>query len=242
MIVVPAIDVRGGKVVRLEQGLLQQETVYGADPAEWARYWEAEGAQRLHVVDLDAAIQGRPQPEVLAAVIEAVRIPVEVGGGLHSFESAERYRAAGAERVIFGTAAVSNPELVQRAAQAWPGSVAVALDAKDGKVSVAGWQEITQVDALELALRVEGWGVARLQYTDTLRDGTLVGPNLPAIEQLARACGLRITAGGGVAALEDLRRLQAFEPLGLDEVVVGKALYEKRFSVAQAIALLDGHA
>lgn len=242
MIVLPAIDVRGGKVVRLKQGLLQQETIYGADPAELARHWESEGAQRLHLVDLDAAIQGRPQPEVVAAVIKAVRIPVEVGGGLRSFESAERYRAAGAERVIFGTAAVSNPEVVQRAAQAWPGAVAVALDAKEGKVSVAGWKEITQVDALELALRVEAWGVARLQYTDVLRDGTLVGPNLPAIEQLARACGLPVTAGGGVATLEDLRRLQAFEPLGLDEVVVGKALYEKRFTLAQAVALLAGHA
>jgi phosphoribosylformimino-5-aminoimidazole carboxamide ribotide isomerase len=240
VIVLPAIDVRAGKVVRLKQGQLQQETVYGSDPAALARHWEAAGAERLHLVDLDAALQGRPQADVLAAVIRAVRIPVEVGGGLRSFDDARRWREAGAERVIFGTAAISNPEAVERAAREWPGGVCVALDARDGKVAVAGWQEITRVGALELALRVKALGVTRVQFTDVVRDGTLVGPNLAATEQLARDSGLRVTASGGVSTLDDLRRLRPLEACGVDEVIVGKALYERRFSLAEARAALRG--
>ena len=239
MIVVPAVDIRGGKVVRLKQGQLQEEKVYGSDPVEVARRWEGEGAPRLHVVDLDAAISGRPQFEAIADVIDAVRIPVEVGGGLRVLETAMRYRARGADRVVFGTAAVADPGVVQEAARRWPGSVAVALDARNGKVAVAGWKEITRVDAVDLALRVKGWGVARLQYTDVMRDGTLMGPNVAGIEALARKAGLPITAAGGISILEDLTRLSALEALGVDEVVVGKALYEQRFTLAQARAALE---
>jgi phosphoribosylformimino-5-aminoimidazole carboxamide ribotide isomerase len=234
MIVMPAIDVRGGKVVRLKQGQLQEETIYGSDPAEVARKWEGEGARRLHLVDLDAAVSGKPQFDAIANVIDAVKIPVEVGGGLRVLEIAMRYRDRGADRVVFGTAAIADPGVVQEAARLWPQSVAVALDARHGKVAVAGWKEITRVDAVELARRVKGWGVSRLQYTDVMRDGTLSGPNLPGIETMAREAGLPITASGGVSVLDDLTRLAALEPLGVDEVIVGKALYEKRFTLAQA--------
>jgi phosphoribosylformimino-5-aminoimidazole carboxamide ribotide isomerase len=234
MIVVPAIDIRGGKVVRLKQGQLQEEKVYGSVPVEAARRWESEGAARLHVVDLDAAVSGRPQFDAIAEVIDAVEIPVEVGGGLRVLETAMRYRARGADRVIFGTAAVADPGVVQEAARLWPASVAVALDARNGKVAVAGWKEITRVDAVELAARVKSWGVPRLQYTDVMRDGTLMGPNVAGIEALARQAGMAITAAGGISILEDLTRLAALEPLGVDEVVVGKALYERRFTLAQA--------
>lgn len=235
MIVVPAIDIRGGQVVRLRQGELTELTVYGSDPAEMARQWEAQGACRLHLVDLDAAISGEPQFEALAAVIAAVRIPVEVGGGLRSLESAQRYRERGADRVIFGTAAVASPAVVRSAVQQWSQAVAVALDAKQGKVTVAGWTELTEVAAVDLAAEVRSWGVARIQYTDVVRDGTLVGPNLPAIEEMARVSGLRITAAGGVSRIEDLVRLKALETVGVDEVIVGKALYEGRFTLAQAL-------
>ncbi len=238
--ILPAIDVRGGQVVRLKQGQLQQETVYGSDPAEVARHWESAGAERLHLVDLDAALQGKPQAEALAAVIRAVRIPVEVGGGLRSLEDARRWLEAGAERVIFGTAAVSNPEVVRQAVAAWPGRVCVALDARDGQVTVAGWQEVTRVEARSLALQVRALGVTRVQFTDVTRDGTLVGPNLAATEQLARASGLRVTASGGVASLDDLRRLRPLEACGVDEVIVGKALYERRFNLAEGRAALRG--
>jgi phosphoribosylformimino-5-aminoimidazole carboxamide ribotide isomerase len=236
MIVVPAIDVRGGKVVRLKQGQLQEEKVYGSDPVAVARKWEAEGAARLHVVDLDAALGGHPQFGIIADVIAGVKIPVEVGGGLRVLETAMRYKDRGADRVVFGTAAVADPGVVQEAARRWPASVAVALDARNGKVAVAGWKEITRVDAVELAARVKGWGVARLQYTDVMRDGTLMGPNIPGIEALARQAGIPVTAAGGISILEDLTRLAALEPLGVDEVVVGKALYEQRFTLAQARA------
>ena len=238
MIVMPAIDLRGGKVVRLKQGQLQEEQVYGSDPCEVARRWEAEGAARLHVVDLDAAVSAVPQFDVVAKIIEAVKIPVEVGGGLRVLETAMRYRERGADRVIFGTAAVADPGVVQEAIRLWPQSVAVALDARNGKVAVAGWKEITRVDAVDLALRVKSWGVVRLQYTDVLRDGMLTGPNLSSIEALARQVGIAITASGGVSVLEDLTKVAALEPLGVDEVIVGKALYERRFTLAQALAEL----
>ncbi|HET7294278.1 MAG TPA: 1-(5-phosphoribosyl)-5-[(5-phosphoribosylamino)methylideneamino]imidazole-4-carboxamide isomerase [Vicinamibacteria bacterium] len=235
MIVVPAIDLRGGKVVRLKQGELQAEKVYGSDPVGCARFWEGEGAPRLHIVDLDAALGGRPQFDVVAAIIEQVSVPVEVGGGLRILENAMRYRDRGADRVIFGTAAVASPGVVQKAVQLWPAHVAVALDARNGRVALAGWTEVSDVAAVELAARVREWGVQRIQYTDVLRDGTLVGPNLAGIEQLARASGLRVTAAGGVATLDDVRRIAALEPHGLDELVVGKALYERRFSLAEAM-------
>jgi phosphoribosylformimino-5-aminoimidazole carboxamide ribotide isomerase len=234
MIVVPAIDVRGGKVVRLKQGQLQAEEVYGSDPAEVARRWEAEGAARLHLVDLDAAISNRPQFDVMEKIIAAVKVPVEVGGGLRVLENAMRYRDRGVDRVIFGTAAVANPGVVLAAARRWPQAVAVALDAREGKVAVAGWKEISTVDALDLARQVKSWGVPRIQYTDVVRDGTLVGPNLAGIEEMARASGLRITAAGGFSSIDDLRRLKSLEKLGVDEVVLGKALYEKRLTLAQA--------
>jgi len=237
VVVIPAIDIRGGKVVRLTRGELAEETVYGSLPVEAARRWEAEGAGRLHVVDLDAAISGKPQFQAVAEVIAAVRIPVEVGGGLRALENAMRYREQGADRVIFGTAAVAAPGVVQAAVELWPDAVAVALDAKLGKVTVAGWQEITTVDAAELAARVKGWGVRRIQYTDVVRDGTLVGPNLDGLKQVAQAAGLRVTAAGGVATLGDIGALRGLEALGVDEVIVGKALYERRFTLAQAQAV-----
>jgi phosphoribosylformimino-5-aminoimidazole carboxamide ribotide isomerase len=240
MIVVPAIDIRKGRVVRLVQGRAHDETVYGADPAEVARRWEGEGAGRIHVVDLDAAIDGIQQPDAVGAVVAAVRIPVEVGGGIRSFEDAQRYRDLGAQRVIFGTAAVSRPDAVQAAVSHWPEAVAVAIDARDGHVAVAGWNELTDVDALELAATVEGWGVVRVQFTDVRRDGTLVGPNLSAIEALGRRTGLRITAAGGISDVADLVRLAALEPFGVDEAIVGKALYEGRVTLAAAREALAG--
>jgi phosphoribosylformimino-5-aminoimidazole carboxamide ribotide isomerase len=243
MIVVPAIDIRKGRVVRLRQGRAEDETVYGTDPAEVARRWAGEGAERLHLVDLDAAIDGMPQPEAVGAVVQAVRIPVEVGGGIRTVEDARRYRDLGAERVIFGTAAVSRPDTVQAAVSRWPHAVAVAIDARNGRVAVAGWNETTDVDALELAATVEGWGVVRVQFTDVRRDGTLVGPNLEAIEALGRRTGLRITAAGGISDVADLVRLAELEPFGVDEAIVGKALYEGRVGLAEARrALAEGEA
>jgi phosphoribosylformimino-5-aminoimidazole carboxamide ribotide isomerase len=234
MIVIPAVDVRGGRVVRLRQGRLENETVYGDDPAEAARRWADEGAERLHVVDLDAALGGDPQFDALESLMSAVSIPVEVGGGLRVLETAMRYRDRGADRVIFGTAAVADPGVVQAALGMWPAAVAVALDAKNGRVTVGGWKEITTVRAVDLAGRCREWGVRRLQYTDVTRDGTLVGPNVSATEELARAARVPVTASGGVSSLDDLRALVAIADAGVDEVIVGRALYDERFTLAQA--------
>ena len=242
MIVVPAIDIRKGRVVRLLQGRSENETVYGNSPAEVARRFEAEGAERLHVVDLDAAIDDVQQTDAVADVVRAVRIPVEVGGGIRSVEDAARYLGLGVERVIFGTAAVSRPEDVQAAVSRWGQAVAVAIDARDGKVAVKGWNEVTATDALELAATVESWGVVRVQFTDTRRDGTLIGPNIEAIEALGRRTGLRLTAAGGVSETADLVRLRPLEAFGVDEVIVGKAIYEGRVTIAAARAALAGEA
>jgi phosphoribosylformimino-5-aminoimidazole carboxamide ribotide isomerase len=238
VIVVPAIDMRGGKVVRLRQGRPEDETTYGTDPAEAARRWAAEGAERLHLVDLDAAIDGRPQSDVVGAVIAAAGIPVEVGGGLRSIDTARRYRDVGADRLIFGTATVRQPEVVEEAARLWPEHVAVAIDAREGRVTVSGWMDDTAVDALDLGRRVKSWGIPRVQYTDVKRDGTLDGPNVEAIEEIARQTGLRITAAGGVSTLDDLVRLSALAGLGVDEVISGKALYDGRFTLAEARSAL----
>lgn len=235
MIVVPAIDLRQGRVVRLHQGRAQEETVYAVDPAEVARRFEAEGARRIHLVDLDAAMNGARQAAAVASVVRAVRIPVEVGGGVRTLADALAVRADGAERVIFGTAAVARPDVVQAAVeQLGAEAVAVAIDAKDGRVAVSGWTEATDVDALELAVAVESWGVRRVQFTDVRRDGTLQGPNLAAIEALGRRTNLRITAAGGVSDASDLVRLSALEALGVDEAIVGKALYEGRVTLQAA--------
>lgn len=237
MIVVPAIDVRAGRVVRLKQGRLQDEQVYGADPSEVARRFEAEGARRLHLVDIDAALGGRPQPEVVEAVLRAVRVPVEVGGGLRTLEAAQRYRDRGAERLIFGTAVVTDPAMVQGALALFGEAVVVALDARSGLVTVGGWQEITQVRAVDLAVQVGSWGVRRVQYTDTVREGMLQGPNLAGTAELAHVSGLRITVAGGVSTLTDLLRLRDCSPQ-VDEAIVGKALYEGRFTLSEASAML----
>jgi phosphoribosylformimino-5-aminoimidazole carboxamide ribotide isomerase len=234
MIVVPAIDLRGGRVVRLRQGRAEEETVYAGTPAETAHRFADEGAQRIHLVDLDAAMGGTPQSDAIASVLRSVAIPVELGGGVRTLEDALRLRELGVERVIFGTAAIARPDVVQAALARFPEAVAVAIDARDGKVAVEGWTEATGVEALELAARVEAWGVRRVQFTDVRRDGTLVGPNLEALEALGTRTSLRITAAGGVSDAADLVRLAALERFGVDEVIVGKALYEGRVTLAAA--------
>ena len=246
MIVVPAIDLRAGRVVRLRQGRAEEETVYAGAPAEVARRFEAEGARRIHLVDLDAAMGGLAQGSAIETVVKAVAIPVELGGGVRTLEDAERLIALGVERVIFGTAAIARPEVVQAVLARVPAeAVAVAIDARDGRVAVSGWTEATDVSALELAATVEGWGVVRVQFTDVRRDGTLSGPNLEALEALGRSTSLRITAAGGVSDAADLARLAPLEAHGVDEVIVGKALYEGRLTLAaarEALASTGGRA
>ncbi|MFB3072385.1 MAG: 1-(5-phosphoribosyl)-5-[(5-phosphoribosylamino)methylideneamino]imidazole-4-carboxamide isomerase [bacterium] len=240
MILYPAIDIQGGRCVRLFQGRMEEATVYGDDPAAMARRWVDEGAGALHVVDLDGARNGRPQnvDEVLA-IRRAVAVPIQVGGGLRSHEAAAAYLEAGIERVVLGTRAAVDADFLAELCAAHPGRVAVGIDARDGLVALKGWTEIIPLEADELARRVENIGASAIIYTDIARDGTLTGPNVEAVAAVARGVALPVIASGGVATVEDLRSLKALAADGVEGVIVGKALYEGTVSVAEALSALS---
>lgn len=240
MILYPAIDIQGGRCVRLFQGRMEEATVYGDDPAAMARRWVDEGAGALHVVDLDGARNGRPQnvDEVLA-IRRAVAVPIQVGGGLRSHEAATAYLEAGIERVVLGTRAAVDADFLAELCAAHPGRVAVGIDARDGLVALKGWTEIIPLEADELARRVENIGASAIIYTDIARDGTLTGPNVEAVAAVARGVALPVIASGGVATVEDLRSLKALAADGVEGVIVGKALYEGTVSVAEALSALS---
>ncbi len=239
MMLYPAIDIQGGRCVRLVQGRMEEATVYGEDPAAMARRWVAEGAEALHIVDLDGALEGQPQNgEAVLAIRRAVAVPLQVGGGLRSREAAAAYLDAGVERVVLGTRAAVDGEFLAEICAAHPGRVAVGIDARDGQVALKGWTEVIPLEAPELARRAEDLGAAAVIYTDIARDGTLSGPNVEAVSSLARQVTLPVIASGGVATVEDLRRLKALEADGVEGVIVGKALYEETLTVAEALAVL----
>ncbi|MGQ9557778.1 MAG: 1-(5-phosphoribosyl)-5-[(5-phosphoribosylamino)methylideneamino]imidazole-4-carboxamide isomerase [Desulfurispora sp.] len=241
MLVIPAIDLREGRCVRLVEGRLDAETVYSDDPVAMAAAWQAQGARWLHVVDLDGAFAGKPKNlEVIREIICSVQIPVQVGGGIREMGAIEELLALGAGRVILGTVAIYRPELVQEACRRFGERVLVGIDARDGKVAIEGWGVTAQKDALELALEMKKIGVSRIVFTDIWRDGKLVGPNLQAIADLARASGLKIIASGGVSTLEDIVAVKGLAPLGVEAVIVGKALYAGTVTLAQALAAAAG--
>lgn len=241
MRVLPAIDLKNGKCVRLLRGEWEAETVYGEDPLAMAMHWVNQGAEYLHVVDLDAAVHGsevnRPLIERLC---KEVPVPLEVGGGVRSRERAEVLLRLGADRVIFGTAALRRPEVVREACSQFPGRIAVGIDARGGRVAVQGWRETSEVDAEELALEVAAWGACRIIFTDIERDGTLQGVNVARTCALARRVPIPVTASGGVGSLDDLRRLYREGPSNLDEVIVGRALYAGQLSLPEAIRAARG--
>ncbi len=237
MLVLPAVDIRGGRCVRLIQGQAGRERVYGDDPVAAALRWVAAGASWLHVVDLDGAFAGRPgNAEVIARLIAAAGVPVEVGGGVRDLGVIERLLGAGAARVILGTAAATSPDLLEAACARFGDRIAVAIDARDGAVVTEGWVAATAEDALAAAARVVRTGAGRIIYTDTSRDGMLAGPNLAAFEALLRVVAVPVIASGGVTTVEDVRRLRALEPAGLEGVIVGRALYEGRVGLEDLLA------
>ena len=235
MEVIPAIDLRGGRCVRLYQGDFGRETVYSEDPLAVARQWQEQGAPRLHLVDLDGAAQGDlVNLEIIAAIVAQSEIPVQVGGGVRNFATAENLLSIGVERVVIGTAAVRNPELVRQLCQEGGSSrVVVAVDARGGLVAVQGWLEETGVTAVELGKRMAKLGVERLLYTDISRDGTLSEPNFSANAQLVERTGLAILASGGVASLDHITELAK---IGAEGVIVGRALYTGDLELPAAIA------
>ncbi|MBI2153719.1 MAG: 1-(5-phosphoribosyl)-5-[(5-phosphoribosylamino)methylideneamino]imidazole-4-carboxamide isomerase [Candidatus Rokubacteria bacterium] len=237
MMVIPAVDLRGGRCIRLRQGRPEAETVFSDDPVAVARHWAAHGVARLHVVDLDGAFAGTPkQVGLIKEIAKSVASPVEAGGGLRSLEAVETVLAAGARWAMLGTRAALDPQFLGEACRRFPGRIIVAVDASDGKVAVNGWTERLDLAAVDLAKRASQVGAAEILYTDIVRDGTQSGPNLAATEAVARAAGLPLLASGGVGTLEDLRRL-ALIP-GVIGAVVGRALYTGAVDLKQALAEL----
>jgi phosphoribosylformimino-5-aminoimidazole carboxamide ribotide isomerase len=237
MIVIPAIDLKNGKCVRLAQGRADRETVYDPDPVAVARRFQAEGAQMLHLVDLDGAFSGRTANlEAIEAVRAAVSLPIELGGGMRALADVERMLGLGIDSVIVGTMAVRNPDELEAALERFSGArIQLGVDAREGKVAVQGWEEGTALDAVAFA---QGWrerGVERVIFTDIARDGMMTGPNLAAIRAFAQGAGLKVTASGGVASPADLLRLAELEPLGVDRAIVGKAIYEGTVILAEVV-------
>lgn len=236
MDVIPAIDLLDGKCVRLYQGDYQQSQVFSDSPAEIARQWEAQGATRLHVVDLDGAKEGKPvNLAAIEAIVKAVTIPIQVGGGLRDRHSIAQLLQLGVTSAILGTVAVEQPQLVSELSQEFVGKIIVGIDARNGKVATRGWLETSETLATELAQRMSQQGAAAIIYTDIQRDGTLSGPNLPALRELANAIDIPVIASGGVSSLTDLLSLLALEPLGVTGVIVGKAIYTGDVNLREAV-------
>ena len=238
MIVIPAIDLKEGRCVRLEQGLMERDTVFNDNPAAQALEWQRQGAELLHIVDLDGAFAGEPKNRAaIAAIVGALSIPTQLGGGIRDLATVEAYLSLGVGRVILGTAAQRNPELVKEACLKFPGQIVVGIDAKNGMVAVQGWAEVTGITAVDLAKKFEGYGVAAIIYTDIARDGMLQGPNLEATKALAEAISIPVIASGGVSTLADITNLMAIEDSGVTGVITGKAVYTGAIKLAEAIAL-----
>ena len=241
MIVIPAIDLKEGKCVRLEQGLMDKDTVFNDNPAAQARAWQDQGAEMLHIVDLDGAFAGQPRNrDAIEAIVKAITIPSQLGGGIRDMATIEAYLSLGLSRVIIGTAAQRNPELVREACAKFPGKIVVGIDAKNGMVAVQGWAEVTDITAVDLARKFEGFGVSAIIYTDISRDGMLQGPNLEATKSLAEAVSIPVIASGGVSSLTDIRNLMAIEKSGVSGVITGKAVYTGAIRLAEAVALTKG--
>ncbi len=238
MKVIPAIDIKGGQCVRLYQGQMDQETVYSDNPLEVARRWEEAGAEMLHVVDLDGAVEGAPvNSDIICQIISTLRIPVQVGGGIREIPAAGKYIDAGAARVVLGTAAVSYTGLVHLLAEAFPGKIVLSLDASEGMVAISGWQEVTNMSAVDVAKRFENSVVSAIVFTDIKRDGTLAGPNIESIEKLSKNVKIPVIASGGISGVKDIAALLTINNPELEGVIVGKALYSGAIDLREAIAL-----
>jgi phosphoribosylformimino-5-aminoimidazole carboxamide ribotide isomerase len=235
VILYPAIDLKGGRVVRLLRGDMDKATVFNDDPADQARKFAAAGASWIHVVDLDGAFAGKPKNAVaVEAILKAVQAKIQLGGGIRDRVSINAWLDRGVERVVLGTAAVKNPELVKQACKEFPGRVALGIDARQGKVAVEGWAESSSISALDLARKFEGAGAAAIIYTDIERDGALAGVNLEATAALARSVKTPVIASGGIASLDDIASLKA---KGIPGAILGRALYDGRVDLKSALAL-----
>ncbi|WP_019625315.1 1-(5-phosphoribosyl)-5-[(5-phosphoribosylamino)methylideneamino]imidazole-4-carboxamide isomerase [Thioalkalivibrio sp. ALJT] len=242
MLVIPAIDLKEGKCVRLRQGKMEDSTVFGEDPVEMARRWVDAGAERLHIVDLDGAFAGQPRnAAAVHAIAEAFPdLPIQIGGGVRDEDTVQAYLDAGVEFVIIGTRAVSAPHFVNDLCLEFPGRIIVGLDAKDGKLAVDGWSKLSHHDVIDLAQHFEADGVVAFVYTDISRDGMMKGPNVEATARLAANVRVPVIASGGISSLDDLRNLAACEDEGITGAIVGRALYEGAFTLEMARKAASG--
>jgi phosphoribosylformimino-5-aminoimidazole carboxamide ribotide isomerase len=238
MLIIPAIDLKEGTCVRLEQGLMDKATVYSDDPATTAKHWEAQGAELLHVVDLNGAFAGVPKNlKAIISIRKAVRMPIEVGGGIRDMATIRTLVSHGVDRIILGTAAIENPAFVLEACKEFPDQIIVGIDAKDGMVAIKGWAEVTKVKAADLAHKMQKFGAIAVIYTDIRRDGMLSGPNIEATKTLAEALDIPVIASGGVSTMKDIKALLEVERFGVEGVITGKAIYSGSLDLKEAIAL-----
>ncbi len=238
MIIIPAIDLKDGKCVRLSQGRMDQETIYSANPVEMAIHWESKGAERLHVVDLNGAVSGKPfHSSLIKEMIRSVSIPIEVGGGIRDLTTIEDYIQSGVEWIIFGTAGLRNRGLIEMACHRYSGKVILGIDAKGGKVAVEGWQEVASIEAIDLVKMFEGIGLSAIIFTDIERDGMSTGLNQQMTKALAQSTTIPVIASGGVSNIEDIERLMELEPYGVIGVITGRALYKGSLDLEEAIRI-----
>ena len=243
MLIIPAIDLKDGRCVRLRQGDMAKETVFSEQPSKMSAQWAKLGARRLHVVDLNGAVSGKPRnEEAIKAIVASVDsdVPVQLGGGIRDLDTIERYLDDGVSYVIIGTAAVKNPGFLHEACDAFPGHIMVGLDAKDGKVATDGWSKLTGHDVLDLAKRFQDYGVEAVIYTDIGRDGMMSGVNFEATVRLAQSLSVPVIASGGLNGIEDVKRLCAVESEGITGAIAGRAIYEGKLDFAAAQKLADG--
>jgi phosphoribosylformimino-5-aminoimidazole carboxamide ribotide isomerase len=245
MLIIPAIDLKDGQCVRLEQGRMESATVFSKEPGKAAAQWAQKGAKRLHVVDLNGAVAGKPRNEAaVKQIIAAVEadIPVQLGGGIRDLDTIERYLDDGISYIIIGTAAVKNPGFLHEACDAFPGHIMVGLDAKDGKVATDGWSKLTGHDVVDLAKRFQDYGVEAVIYTDIGRDGMMSGVNIEATVRLAQALVVPVIASGGLNGLDDIRKLREVEGEGITGCIAGRAIYEGKLDFAEAMKVAAGEA
>lgn len=238
MIIIPAIDIQGGKVVRLKQGKFDDTKEYGDNPASIAKKWETAGAQMIHIIDLDGAQKGSMQNfDAIIKTAQSVKTPVQVGGGIRAQEDITALLTNGVTRVVLGTKIVDDPGFLKEILSRWKERIVVSIDCKDGLVSQRGWTSQSNKKGTEFAKELEALGLKTLVYTDIARDGMLTGPNIPRIKEILDCVNISVIASGGVSTLEDIKKLKTLEPEGLNGIIIGKALYEKRFELQDAVEL-----
>lgn len=241
MLIIPAIDLKDGNCVRLKQGRMEDDTIFSSDPVAMALNWQKQGARFLHIVDLNGAFAGEPiNREIIKKIVTALDIPCQLGGGIRDLATVKAYLSLGLNRIILGTVAVENPELVQQAAKTFPGQVCVGIDARKGMVATRGWADETQVKALDLALKFEDCGIAAIIYTDILRDGMQTGVNLEETRALADAISIPVIASGGISTIDDVKALLPLEKSGVNAAITGRALYAGTLKLDTAQQVADG--